>query len=162
MSVTKKQLAHHSPDSGLSSISPGPAKSMNAKRTQQLTDSKRTFQKKTNPRKPKKHPEKTRIPPFRTQPNPEPGAPRPTCDKTLVFWRSKRSANRRSSTTSGGPPSSAKPFRMKNLTGNQPHDGFVCSITQLDAYIRHQERAEIVRCARAGELDTRDRSQNNR
>jgi hypothetical protein len=51
-------------------------------------------------------------------------------------------------------------FQNEEPDWKPSQDGFVCSTTQLDAYIRHQERTEIVRCARAGELDPRDRSQN--
>jgi hypothetical protein len=50
-------------------------------------------------------------------------------------------------------------FQNEEPDWKPSQDGFVCSTTQLDAYIRHQERTEIVRCARAGELDPRDRSQ---
>jgi hypothetical protein len=48
-------------------------------------------------------------------------------------------------------------FQNEEPDWNPSQDGFVCSNAQVDAYIRHEERAEIVRCARAGELDPRDR-----
>jgi hypothetical protein len=49
-------------------------------------------------------------------------------------------------------------FQNEEPDWTPSQDGFVCSSTQLDAHIRHQGRAEVVRCARAGELDPRDRN----
>jgi hypothetical protein len=51
-----------------------------------------------------------------------------------------------------------KVFQNEEPGWTPAQDGFVCSEAQLDAYIRQGERAQIVFCARSGQLDPRDRS----
>jgi hypothetical protein len=51
-------------------------------------------------------------------------------------------------------------FQNEEPDWTPAQDGFVCSNAQIDAYIRQSERAQIVFCARSGQLDPRDRSKN--
>jgi hypothetical protein len=50
-------------------------------------------------------------------------------------------------------------FQNEEPDWTPAHDGFVCSEAQVEAYIRQSERAQIVYCARNGQLDPRDRTQ---
>jgi hypothetical protein len=51
----------------------------------------------------------------------------------------------------------SKVFQNEEPDWTPAQDGFVCSEAQIDAYIKQWERAQIVFCARSGQLDPRDR-----
>jgi hypothetical protein len=121
MSSTKYQLALNSPDSGRTSISPNPTKSNNAKRTQQLTNSKATPQKKRtqeNPRNTQENPGFPRFGPNRTRSPARHAQHSPQFDGPGNHRPGHRDADLPEALQ--GIPYR---FRSQRQTGNRPHPG---------------------------------------